>query len=149
MTLIGSVHTTTSVVVMIMASYSGEVAETLRFMQVWDAAAFLHILNYLCKSYRNFWLTERDFKSSITWSSDSSSEQIRKLSSIPIRVQRRCTRVLVGQFWYLTLKDFLSVLIVARLLIRFGFYAVEIVLVGSWHHDFAWNISCFMHVELL
>ena len=34
------------------------------------------------------------FKSSITWSSVSSPGQTRKLSSIPARVQRRCTRSL-------------------------------------------------------
>ena len=95
-----------------------------------NAAAFVQVVNHLCKSQRNFRLTERNFQQLHHLIVGEFFRRNQKTFQHSGTGTQPMHTGLAGQLWYLVFQNFLPVLVVAQLLFCFGFLAAEIGEIG-------------------
>ena len=90
----------------------------------------MQVVNHLCKSQRNFWLTECDFQQFHHLVVGEIFRRNQKTFQHSGTGTQSMHTGFAGQLRYLVFQNFLTVLVVAKLLLRFGFLAAEIGEVG-------------------
>ena len=86
----------------------------------------MQVVNHLCKSQRNFWLTECDFQQFHHLVVGEIFRRNQKTFQHSGTGTQSMHTGFAGQLRYLMLQNFLAVLVVAQLLLGFGFFAAEI-----------------------
>ena len=93
-------------------------------------------MNHLCKCQRNFWLTERNFQQLHHLIVGEFFRRNQKTFQHSGTGTQTMHTGFAGQLRYLMLQNFLAVLVVAQLLLGFGFFLVWCAATVLWFADY-------------